>query len=55
MSDLDYYGMPQAALIAVATWLAVMVMTVLPTTLEATRRGPAVPAVPLFDVDGMLR
>ena len=39
-----------AALVALASWLVIAVVTVLPPTLEATRRGPRPPAVRTFDI-----
>ena len=39
-----------AALVALASWLVIAVVTVLPPALEATRRGPRPPAVRTFEI-----
>jgi uncharacterized membrane protein YphA (DoxX/SURF4 family) len=48
--QLEGGPLPTLALVAVGAWLLVTVMTVLPDTLAATRRGPIEPAVPAFAV-----
>jgi uncharacterized membrane protein YphA (DoxX/SURF4 family) len=46
--QLEGGPLPTLALVAAGAWLLVTVMTVLPDTLAATRRGPLEPAVPAF-------
>jgi hypothetical protein len=47
-NDQPAGGAPFAALVAVGTWMFVMVITVLPDTLAAARRVPALAPVPQF-------
>jgi hypothetical protein len=43
-------GLVTVGVVALATWLTVSVVTVLPATLAVARRGPAEQAVRLFDI-----